>query len=345
MKRYSVMMVLALLMIVMWGCGEGGVTPQQGQKLEKDGLKAALLTARDLRVSFDLTREGQQMMNEGKLDEAMDRFEESLKVNPVNSHAYIGIAEVHIRRDRGEKKADKEKPENKVNPKALEALDKGLELDPGNSFILQHKGTMLMKAENYEEALGAFQKALNEEPDNVRFLYAISMCHDKMGNPDKADGIFEEAIKNSPDNFEIYQLYARNLRSRVQQEKEKPAKVELLRKLYDVIGKEAENYQGDSKFIRARYDYQLANSLHQIWEITDDPGDKETAVKAFREYIEKYKDKQEGYRQAVFASKKLEEITGEKIQLPDPPAPRPRPGRPPAPGAPRDENPDSSDTN
>ena len=300
MKRNVLLILLAFCVAVMAGCGGGA---NSNGTTTKDGLKAAVLTAKDLRLSFTLAQEGQKLLMGRKYDEAMAKFEESLKINPVNSNIYIGIAEIYMQKD-------------KDSAKALEALDKGLALDPGSNFILQRKGMLLIKEKKFEDALGAFKKALENDPGNTRLMYAMSMCYDKMGKAEKSDVIFEEAIKKDPNNHELYKLYTRHLRNRVRNEKDKKAQVAILRKLEPVLKKEMETYKGKSKYLKARYDYQMANNLYNIWDITKDSKDKELVVSAMREFIKKYKDKREGFRQLRYAADKLKELTGEEIKLP-----------------------------
>ena len=83
---------------------------------------------------------------------------------------------------------------------ALEVFNKALEIDPNNNFTLTVKGNALVNIGKYEEALEVFNKALEINPDNDYTLISKGNALADIGKYEEALEVFNKALGIDPNN-------------------------------------------------------------------------------------------------------------------------------------------------
>lgn len=83
---------------------------------------------------------------------------------------------------------------------ALEAAEKGLEIDPENLLSLNQRSTALLKLGKKEDAFDTMDKALERDPDNEYTHATYGWNHLEKGDHNKALEHFREALKRNPNN-------------------------------------------------------------------------------------------------------------------------------------------------
>lgn len=86
-------------------------------------------------------------------------------------------------------------------PRALEAYEKALEIDPNNAEILNGKGRVYYAMGETAQALIYFQQALAAAPDlssEIVGYYNIGITFEKMLDDKQALQAYEQALSKSP---------------------------------------------------------------------------------------------------------------------------------------------------
>ncbi len=160
---------------------------------------------------FDLVQQGQDLIDQGKYDEARARFEKALPDMDAHQQAQIRalIGTTYYQ----QKSFDQARGEYEKALPGLEAQEKtGVLLRLGDSYSQQ---SQFAKArEVYEQALSALP------PDSqAQVLLAIARSYDQEGNREKAIETVKRILERSPDNVQALQLIA-DLLSREGKEEE-----------------------------------------------------------------------------------------------------------------------------
>jgi Flp pilus assembly protein TadD len=114
----------------------------------------------------------------GKIPEASEAFEATLKLDPNMALAYIEYAKLMIR-------ADNPVPASS-DAKVLSLLSRGIELSPENGEARYLLGYLLFERERYDEALSSLQKASRLAPRDSQVHYLLSRCYRKLGKTQEA---------------------------------------------------------------------------------------------------------------------------------------------------------------
>jgi protein O-mannosyl-transferase len=127
----------------------------------------------------------------GKLDEAIARFEEALRLQPgyADAHFDLGLALSRIPGRREE---------------AVAQYETALSLEP--SFVEAHNnlGLALMGLGRTQDAIGQFQEALSLEPDHTKAHYNLANALSETGRTQDAIAQYEEALRLNPDYVEAH---------------------------------------------------------------------------------------------------------------------------------------------
>ena len=101
---------------------------------------------------------------------------------PDNAEAYIYLAEAQNRLNKTQE--------------AIAALDRAIELEPGNTIALGNRGTIYFnKLKDYEIALEDFNRALEINPDYGLAYANRANCYLMLGDKEKARESAEKAIE------------------------------------------------------------------------------------------------------------------------------------------------------
>jgi len=114
----------------------------------------------------------------GKVAEASEAFEATLKFDPNMALAYIEYAKLMIR-------ADNPLPASS-DAKILSLLSKAIELSPENGEARYLLGYLLFERGRYDEALSSLQKASRLTPRDSQVHYLLSRCYRKLGKTQEA---------------------------------------------------------------------------------------------------------------------------------------------------------------
>jgi tetratricopeptide (TPR) repeat protein len=128
---------------------------------------------------------GSVLLEEKKLDEAMGRFQEALKVKPdfADAHGQLGVAfYLQGRRD-----------------DAIRELQAAILLDPGYAPAHFNLGVALTGKNRLDEAISQFQAALKRRPEYAEAHNGLGVALSNQGRADDAISQFEQAISLKPD--------------------------------------------------------------------------------------------------------------------------------------------------
>ena len=271
----------------------------------------------------------------GRIDEAIDLFQQARDKQPENPEVYMYLAKAYANKQMWEE--------------AIEALDNGEGLDPKfdediklareelwvkiyNDFAIpvyvEHDYETAAeyfelasradptKAESFnslglcygilekpEKAVEAFKKAVELQPDNVDFLTNLSSAYLDIGDTEKAAEILFVLAEKEPDNAEVQYKVARSLH--------------LQGNIDEAIEKYRKVIELDPEYLDAYY--YLGSALQ------DEKQDYEGAVEILEKYVEKYEDDEVAWarlaqcysktgnkEKAIEAGKKAEEIIKKK---------------------------------
>lgn len=116
-------------------------------------------TIKDLLISLktkeDWHREGNNLYELDRFEEALVAYEQAIRLDPENSTYHD---------DRGDALAGLERHEE-----ALTAYEEAIRLDPDNPAYYNDKGDALYNLKRYEEALTAYEEAIRLKPGNSTY--------------------------------------------------------------------------------------------------------------------------------------------------------------------------------
>jgi tetratricopeptide (TPR) repeat protein len=192
---------------------------------EKRSMELSKLEEEQVEASLQNYRDGQIYFKQGRYEEALALFEESLKKDP-----YFDLAMA----DKGftwHKLGDSKKALNildeaiEINPrlmiayyfkgivyldlgaeikskqhlgKALEFFDKAIELEPGFANAYLEKGVTLFRLRDYRGALTAYQKVIEIDPERPDVYEKIGLVWARRGEFEKAISYYDKAIDKDP---------------------------------------------------------------------------------------------------------------------------------------------------
>jgi len=131
------------------------------------------------------TNYGFSLYRRGRVAEAVDHFEASLRLKPDNVPTLLNLAKVE--EDRGRFDA------------AVARLQAALAIAPGDPTVLVNLGTNYAKAGRYPEAITTFESALaHPSPDDYLAHNGLGVALMNLGRTDEAIEHFREALRLRP---------------------------------------------------------------------------------------------------------------------------------------------------
>jgi len=130
---------------------------------------------------------GLELVNQRKFDEAIDEFEEAIRLDPEHTgdaHYGIGMAI----RDRGG-------PLDQVAAQFAEAV----ELEPDNASFRTHYADVLQRQENKTEAIRQLEHALELEPGSAELNFQLGNLLSETDDSEQAANRYKQALKLQPD--------------------------------------------------------------------------------------------------------------------------------------------------
>ena len=131
----------------------------------------------------------------GQFDEALAAFQQAIDLNPGAAGAYNGLGRVYYH----------------IGParSAIEAYEYAIALDP--HYIDSYYGLGILYSAQlgeYEAAIDAIQRGLEHNPDEAFLLASLGSTYARMGRFEKADAYLQQAITLQPDNAFAYSWLA-----------------------------------------------------------------------------------------------------------------------------------------
>ena len=162
--------------------------------------------------------EGMAMLDQGRLDEALERNLAAERLDPGRAALHINLGTIFARLGNSRRAVeelnealrlspdDKEAHGNLANilmltgrrDEAFPHFQEALRLDPRNGLTHSNFGILLMAQGKQEEALGHFEKAVEFAPGYAEGHNNLGLTLAKMGRRDEAIAQFREALRLEP---------------------------------------------------------------------------------------------------------------------------------------------------
>lgn len=188
-----------------------GFIPSQGTFRVDEFRPSKPLEVHLERDPFAAVTEGQQLIDEGRYEEARSKLDQALPDMEPRQQAQIrALIGTTYYQEGNYAKAEE----------AYEKAIPGLEGNEAASVQLR-LGDSYLQQEKYEEARGAYEASLDalDADGRAQVLVAIARSHDHEGDRDEAIASLERLLEQDPDNVNALQLIA-DLLSRAGREEE-----------------------------------------------------------------------------------------------------------------------------
>jgi tetratricopeptide (TPR) repeat protein len=127
---------------------------------------------------------GTELLDQGRLNEALSYFEQALEENPNKAEIYNNIGNTLLQLGRVDE--------------SFSPLQKALELDPNRPDVRSNLGNALLRTGRLEESIIQLRAALNIKPDYVFALNHLGAALLLAGRADEAVGYLTKAIATDP---------------------------------------------------------------------------------------------------------------------------------------------------
>ena len=151
--------------------------------------------------AMELNREGAKLIEQGKMEEAMEAFQKAVRLDANDAVPRLNLAYTYDRQGRTEE--------------AIAEYQRAIELSPSNLLAYNNLGVLYDKMGQYDEAIGEFQRALEIDPKDANALKNLVNAKKSKGIIEEREGQFAELrreIEAHPDNpmalYKLGRLYA-----------------------------------------------------------------------------------------------------------------------------------------
>lgn len=145
----------------------------------------AMLSAQQ-NPAIELYREGERLLADGQLYEAIDHFKESLVYNPEYVEPLHGLSEAYFKLEEYQQ--------------ALIYIRQARKLARGNYNIAALEGRIYTGLGRYEDAEALFTQLLEQQPYNREAVFGLAELHVAMGNIENALNSYRSALESDPYN-------------------------------------------------------------------------------------------------------------------------------------------------
>jgi len=148
------------------------------------GISFIVSTSSGEITADEITRKGESLLTLGRFSEALEIFNEGLKLNKDSTRLMVDKAECLYRMGRLQD--------------AFNLLDQALALEPQKPEIWYHRGNIYSSAKKFQEALQCYDRALHFNPHMAEVWSRKGAMFDLMGNSRDALKCHDKAIKINP---------------------------------------------------------------------------------------------------------------------------------------------------
>jgi tetratricopeptide (TPR) repeat protein len=162
---------------------------------------------------------GNALFKQGKVDQAIENYQEALKILPTYASAHYSLGNSFAQLGRFDSAILHYREAIRLNPDFAEAYNnvgnvlglrgdlegaiqqfrKALELSPNSGEIHLNLGNALARKGLLDEAIGQFQQALNIRPDSAQLHYSLGKALAAQGRLHQAADQFREALRVQAD--------------------------------------------------------------------------------------------------------------------------------------------------
>lgn len=135
-------------------------------------------------------KKGDDLFQEGKYEEAVKAYSETLSLDPSNVQVLYGRARA------------KEEMGNYEG--AIQDYSTALKHDDRNVKVLIGLGDVYYNQKDFANALFYYEQATNFEKNNAYALFKEGRAHHKLGNVEEAMDRYDDALRENPDLGEAY---------------------------------------------------------------------------------------------------------------------------------------------
>ena len=135
-------------------------------------------------------QEADKLRKQQKYQQALQAYEEALRMDPQNFYAWNGKGTVLY--NQGHYK------------KALEAYSRATEIDPDNSVVWVSAGLVLHRMQRYQQALVHFERALTIDPQYIAAWNGRGDAQLDMNMPEEAIASYEQALAYDSGSFQAW---------------------------------------------------------------------------------------------------------------------------------------------
>ncbi len=171
------LIMLSLPLAALTGCEtaiNGGPEAELQRQIDRD---LALNSDRPP-TAYTLHAMARLMADQKRNEEAVYVWKRLLDQYPDFIPAYSELAELYVREQR--------------MPLAMETLDQGLAIAPGDPVLNNNMGVCLLMRKDYELALGAFDRAAKADPGQARYHANCATAHGLLARYDEALEAFKQ---------------------------------------------------------------------------------------------------------------------------------------------------------
>lgn len=212
----------------------------------------------------NLHRNGENLMEKGKIDKAIEKFDQALKFNPISldSRLFLTVAKLNVDgEDTTREMIDAIKSEYRGDPSfwsdlarsyellgdynnAITFYNKYFEFKPQNNWIKSKFGLVLSKANRFQEAINVFEDLIKRS--NLFARNNLGLVYTRMNNHEKALELFIDALDRNKlansiimnivnehdqlENFDMAAAYLQVILRRNPNDKNAKEKLELIQK-------------------------------------------------------------------------------------------------------------------
>jgi Flp pilus assembly protein TadD len=163
---------------------------------------------------------GIELLNQGRVDEAMVHFQKALAINPQSWEAYNDLGNAFSQKGREDLAMAEYQKSLEINPnnaeayndlgngllqmglvdKAMVEFQKALALRPGTASIYYNLGSAFLQKKQWDEAIAEYGKVLAIDPNHDQAHNNLGVALYNKGELDEAVAQFQEALRLNPNN-------------------------------------------------------------------------------------------------------------------------------------------------
>jgi len=157
-------------------------------------VTAAGYSQADVEGSKKLVKEGVVLHDDGKYNEAIDKYNQAIKLDPQNPTAYFEKGYTLLSTGKGKD--------------AIPVIEKVLELDPKSGGAYDMLGTIYDDDKQTDKAIEMYKKGILMDPDYERLHFNLGITYLRQKNYPEAETCAIDAIKLDPKHASSMRLYA-----------------------------------------------------------------------------------------------------------------------------------------